>query len=579
MIAPLDAQGDYVDGFGWLAGSQRGDGRRRRDGARCASAGRIVQDELYAHSVPVCWRCKSHVLFRLVVRVVHQRRRRARRRCSPRRETVDWEPPHIGSSHGRLAAQHGRLVHLAQALLGPPAPLLPVRRRATSSRSSGPAPSCASARSDPALVDALPELHRPWIDDIKITLRIVRHGRQHACPRSATAGSTRASRRSRPWATSTIPKAGRQRFPAEWIREMREQVRLWYYSMLFMSVVLEGRAPYERALSYERVISETGEKFSKTGHMIRFDDAVAGDRRRPDPLPVLPAAARCRVPLRLRGGRAGAASHRRALEHRVVLRHVRGHRSRRDGRAVARSATALHVTDRWLLARTAQLVDVATAAMRREDTATTVREAEQFIEEVSNWYVARQPPALLARHGNPEDKVACHSTLFEALRAVTLVLAPIVPFITEELWQQAIRPVRRRRGRVGAPRALARGAGDVARLRSCSSRRGPCARVISTALRLREESKLRVRQPLPAVTIVADDEARAALLAAAGHDPRRAQRQAGRVRRRPLRRSKRTTSPSTSAGRARAPQRTGRDEEQIDELERRGTRRGDRRDP
>lgn len=55
---------------------------------------------------------------------------------------------------------------------------------------------------------------------------------------------------------------------------MREQVRLWFYSMLFMSVVLEDRAPYDRVLSYNTVVSEDGSKFSKTGFMIKFDEAA-----------------------------------------------------------------------------------------------------------------------------------------------------------------------------------------------------------------------------------------------------------------------------------------------------------------
>ena len=60
---------------------------------------------------------------------------------------------------------------------------------------------------------------------------------------------------------------------------MREQVRLWFYSMLFMSVVLEDRAPYDRVLSYNTVVSEDGSKFSKTGFMIKFDEAAEKNRR------------------------------------------------------------------------------------------------------------------------------------------------------------------------------------------------------------------------------------------------------------------------------------------------------------
>ena len=68
--------------------------------------------------------------------------------------------------------------------------------------------------------------------------------------------------------------AWEKQYPIEWVCEMREQVRLWFYSMLFMGVTISDRAPYEKVLAHERVISEEGNKFSKTGYMIHFDEAV-----------------------------------------------------------------------------------------------------------------------------------------------------------------------------------------------------------------------------------------------------------------------------------------------------------------
>ncbi len=55
---------------------------------------------------------------------------------------------------------------------------------------------------------------------------------------------------------------------------MHQQVRLWFYSQLFISVVLEGKAPYERVLTNSAVIAEDGRKVSKTGFMIKFDDVA-----------------------------------------------------------------------------------------------------------------------------------------------------------------------------------------------------------------------------------------------------------------------------------------------------------------
>ncbi len=358
------------------------------------------------------------------------------------------------------------------------------------------------------MVDDLPELHRPWIDDIKITCA------------SCGAPATRVPEVGDCWLDAGItpfstlgyfddPDGWKQRFPAEWISEMREQVRLWYYSMLFMSVVLEGRAPYERALSYERVISETGEKFSKTGHMIRFDDAV--QEIGADPIRYLfcrqPPATECRF-----GFEAGAQSQRRIAGLWNIASFFLTYAGIDRVEMVEPSTLgdALHVTDRWLLARTAQLVEVATAAMGREDTSTTVREAEQFIEEVSNWYV-RVNRRRFWRTGDDADKRACHSSLFVALRAVTLVLAPIVPFVTEELWQQVIRPFAD-----DAAESVHHALWPVAPAAWHDDDLLDATRtvrtVISSSLRLREEAKLRVRQPLPALTIVADEAARAALL-------------------------------------------------------------------
>ena len=212
------------------------------------------------------------------------------------------------------------------------------------------------------------------------------------------------------------------------------------------------------------MISETGEKFSKTGHMIRFDDAVAEIGA--DPMRYL----FCRQPpgTELRFGfEAGAQAARRLAGLWNVASFFDTYASIDRVEMVEPSTLgdALHVTDRWLLARTAQLVDVATEAMGREDTATTVREVETFVEETSNWYVRvnRRRFWRGADEGGAADKQACHSTLFAALRAAIGVMAPIVPVLRRGAVATGDPPVRRGRVGVGPPCALARGPGRVAR--------------------------------------------------------------------------------------------------------------------
>jgi isoleucyl-tRNA synthetase len=504
VIAPLDAGGNYIDGFAWLEGRNAysiADEVR----ARLRAADRIVKDELYAHSVPVCWRCKSHVLFRLVdewfISVADVR--------SPMlaaAQTVAWEPTHIGSRMEDWLRNMGDWCISRKRYWGLPLPFY----RCDECNELTVVGSVAELREralEPQLVDDLPELHRPWIDDVKI--RCASCGQPAA--RVPEVGDCWLDAGIVPFSTLGYfddPEGWKTRFPAEWISEMREQVRLWYYSMLFMSVVLVGRAPYERVLSYERVISETGEKFSKTGHMVRFDDAVA--QIGADPIRYFFCRQALGTEARF-GFEAGAQAQRRLAGLWNVASFFDTYAGIDRVEMVEPSSLGdqLHITDRWLLARIAQLIDVATVAMQHEDTPTTVREAEQFIDEVSNWYV-RVNRRRFWRASHDADKRACHSTLFEALRAAILVLAPIVPFITEELWQQVVRPFAPdplesvHHARWPETRAAWR---DSELLDATRAVRG----VISTALRLREESQLRVRQPLPSLTIVAEGEVRIAL--------------------------------------------------------------------
>ncbi|MET1000618.1 MAG: isoleucine--tRNA ligase [Acidimicrobiia bacterium] len=510
VIAPLDAIGDYVAGFGWLEGKNAahvGD----EVCAHLSDAGRIVHSEQYRHSVPVCWRCKSHVLFRLVdewfISVENIR--------APMREaagTVTWDPPHMGSRMDDWLVNMGDWCISRKRYWGLPLPFY----RCEDCNELTVVGSRAELREralDPEAVDALPELHKPWIDDIKIRCK------------SCSAPAARVVEVGDCWLDAGITPFStlgyfddhdrwRTRFPVTWVCEMREQVRLWFYSMLFMSIVLEGRAPYQRVLSHERVISDTGEKFSKTGKMIRFDDAVAEIGA--DPIRYLfnrqPAAVECRF-----GYETGGQAQRRiaALWNIASFFDTYATIDRVEIVEPTTLGDQLHVTDRWLLARTAQLVNVATEAMAVADTPVTLREVESFVEEVSNWYVRlnrrRFWRAASPTTGGGADKQACHSVLFHALRSVILVLAPSVPFVTEELWQHVVRPfdsdAEASVHHALWPTVPAEWADD-----GLLERTKVVRATISTALRLREEAKLRVRQPLPAVHLAAADaETRAAL--------------------------------------------------------------------
>src|SRR5438067_5589965 len=127
---------------------------------------------------------------------------------------------------------------------------------------------------EPDLVDKLPELHRPWVDEVKIK-----------CPKCGDP-VTRIPEVGDAWLDAGIvgfstlhylddPHYWHKWFPADWVSEMREQIRLWFYSVLIMTVALEDMVPYRAVKTYEKVHDEHGRPMHKSaGNAIWFDDAA-----------------------------------------------------------------------------------------------------------------------------------------------------------------------------------------------------------------------------------------------------------------------------------------------------------------
>ena len=224
--------------------------------------------------------------------------------------TVDVDAGVHGQAHGRLAPQHGRLEHLAAPLLRAAAAVLPLRVRAPErDRLARRARGAGGRRARPAR-GAAPAVDRPRAASAARSAA----SRWSASRRSATSGSTRASSRSRRSAgrtrsgceqgyatgaaegltTADLPDHAywEKWFPADWVSEMREQIRLWFYSQLFMSVVLTGRAPFRQVLGYEKMLDERGrEMHGSWGNTIDAERRVRAHGRRRDALAVLRAAA------------------------------------------------------------------------------------------------------------------------------------------------------------------------------------------------------------------------------------------------------------------------------------------------
>jgi isoleucyl-tRNA synthetase len=313
---------------------------------------------------------------------------------------------------------------------------------------------------DPAIVDALPELHRPWIDAVQIRTddgeiaeRVTEVGDcwlDAGIVPFSTLGWRRDSYVEGGYAAGAgegltvadLPDDAYWQtwFPADWVSEMREQIRLWFYSQLFMSVALVGTAPYRKVLGYEKVHDETGRPMHKSwGNAIWFDDAV--ERMGADVMRWLYAGVNPAQNVNFGYGPATEVrrrlltlwnSYRFFVQYADIDGFVPTYADLETGPP---TATPL---DRWIVARTQAVAGAATAALDEYATPPFTREIEAFIDDLSNWYI-RGSRARFWKSEDDADKQAAFRTLWYGLVQTVRLVAPVMPFLADELWQTLVR--------------------------------------------------------------------------------------------------------------------------------------------
>lgn len=500
QIMPVDDMGIYLDKFGWMSGK---DSHTIADEvfAKLEEANKLYKVQPHEHSYPVCWRCKSEVIFRLVP-AWYIRTEELKPRLIAAASKVKWEPESNGKRMNDWLNNMGDWNISRKRYYGMPLPFYPCEDcghvTVVGSREE-----LKSLATDPAKVDALPELHRPWIDDVQIK-----------CPHCGKPVS-RVTEIGDVWLDAGIvpfstlgyfddKEDWKKNYPAEWVVEMREQVRLWFYSMLFMSTVLEDRAPYERVLSYNTVVSEDGSKFSKTGFMIKFDEAA--EKIGADTVRYLYGGAPLSTDVRF-GFSLGDEARRKLLSFWNIFTFFDTYAQ--IDKPVLEGYTPesdkLTATDRWLVLRTNDYIQKATEFMDDYKTYALVREFEVFVDDISNWYI-RTNRRRFWKTEDEQDKKVAYWVLFTALNACVQTMAPIIPFMTEHIWQNLTRKVM-----PSAPISVHLSdwptpIEGVVEDEGILEQTALARNVIAVAMRMRNEQQIKVRQPLAKLYICADDE-------------------------------------------------------------------------
>jgi len=439
VIVPIDESGRMLPGFGLLEGLSTSEVEDvviedLRERELLVEAGRIT------HRYPICWRCKTPLLFR-VVDDWFISSEPARQELLDANTTVEWTPAFYSKRMDDWLRNMGDWNISRKRYFGLPLPFYPCGDcgllNVVGSRAE------LEERATAGL-DQLQELHRPWIDEVPITCegcakevrRIPEVGDawldagivpfstlgwenpewvEHGYATGASQGLSGAD----------LPDQSywEQWFPADWISESREQIRLWFYSMLFMSVTLEGRAPYERVLAYERVRDETGREMHKsTGNAIEANEAI--ERMGADVMRWMYSEQVPSQNLNFGYGPAHEIKRRLLTLWNSVKFFV-------DYANVSPCGDAgeLEPLDRWLLSRVEQFVAEATDAYERFWTPDVVASFEAFVDDLSNWYIRR------SRRRFWDGDAAALETLRTALLRSLVVIAPVMPFLAEHLWR------------------------------------------------------------------------------------------------------------------------------------------------
>ena len=464
VIAPLEEDGTYVvgGGFGFLEGRFAGDVAPDVFAA-LREKGRLYRVHDYTHRYPTCWRCSSELVFRLVDEWFISMNE-LRQQIIAISEQATWIPEFgkareldwLRNMHDWMISKkryYGLALPIYECqacghfeVIGSETELAE-RAVAGWQEFAGHSP------------------HRPWVDAVKV-----------ACP-SCGGIVERILDVGNPWLDAGIVPYStldyrhdraywEQWFPADWVSEsFPGQFRNWFYALLAMSAVMqsnlpaaERQPPFRALFSYALLRDEHGDEMHKSkGNAIWFEDAA--ERMGADVMRWMflrqPPASNLNF-----GWQAGEELKRgffstlwntysffvtyanidqwSPISHQSEGSHrPQAHPERLQSIQAQPSGVALTELDRWALSELNQLVREVTADLEGYDSMTATRRIEEFVEALSNWYVRRSRRRFWKSESDA-DKAVAYETLWTCLATLNRLMAPMTPFLAEEIYQNLV---------------------------------------------------------------------------------------------------------------------------------------------
>ena len=451
-IAPLNEFGTFVEGFGWLTGMHVYDSakpiiedlRRRR---------LLFKVEKYTHRYPVCWRCGSELVFRLVDEwfismgkkldkpleevTEEEKRQNLRYQIMESAKQVRWIPEFGLQQELNWLENMEDWMISKKRFWGLALPIWECDRCGNFEVIG------SKEELRERAVEGWEEFeghspHRPWVDAVKIR-----------CSRCGALMS-RIPDVGNPWLDAGIVAYStlryrqnrdywRQWFPADLVCEcFPGQFRNWFYAMLAMSTILEGCAPFKVCFGHGLVLDEEGREMHKSwGNVIWFDEAV--EKMGADVLRWMYCTNKPETNLLMGYGKAEEIKRRFLIPlwniYSFFVTYAKLDRWTPDD-----STEELTLLDRWILSRLQVLVKDVTRHLENYEPYEASVKIEGFVEELSTWYIRRSRRRFWKSEADA-DKKAAYTTLYKCITTLIKVLAPFLPFITEEIYQNVVRSV------------------------------------------------------------------------------------------------------------------------------------------
>ena len=499
-LCPIDDQGVMLETTGFLKGKKTTEvvdliiNRLKDDN-------KLYYSHKYKHSYPYCWRCKEDLVYKLIP-AWYIRMDELRPKLIKAVDEVEFYPDYGKKRMLDWLNNMGDWNISRSRFYGLPLPFY-VCEKCGHVNVIGSMEELSKRATNPQEIAKLPHLHRPWIDDIKVECEHC----HNEVSRVLEVGDCWLDAGITPFSTKkyfTDKAYFENNFPSDYVCEMIEQIKLWFYSMLVMSVVLTGHAPYKKICSYQYVKDENGGEFHKSGGNTLDADAVA-DKVGADVIRYLYSSAPTTGDMRFGFGLTDEA--RRKIMNfwnAYIFYNTYASIDNPDIENFKPDFASLNLTDRWLLEKINKFVVDSDKNYASNKHFLVVKDFENLVDELTNFYI-RVNRRRFWKSENKLDQMTAYFCLYHALKAMTQIMTPIMPFLCEHIWQNLVRETEHDEAENvmlgGYPKVIKEVTDsgvveDVTRARD----------IIAVALRLRNEKAIKIKQPLRTMYVLGDSE-------------------------------------------------------------------------